>query len=57
MRLSQFLDGIAESPDGMPPWTTEERKFLSDMARLKERPLAEWQKRIAVAQARMIGDL
>ena len=38
-------------------WTAEEREFLRDTERLKGRPLAEWEERIAVAQARMIGDL
>ena len=38
-------------------WTAEEREFLWGMERLKGRPLEEWEKRMAVAQARMIGDL
>jgi hypothetical protein len=38
-------------------WTAEEREFLWGMERLKGRPLEEWEKRMAVAQARMVGDL
>jgi hypothetical protein len=38
-------------------WTAEEREFLWSMERLEGRPLEEWEKRMAVAQARMVGDL
>ena len=38
-------------------WTPEEREFIADMERLEGRPLTEPEKRMAVAQARMIGHL
>jgi hypothetical protein len=37
--------------------TAEEREFLEWAERREGRPLAEWEKRLWVAQARMIGDL
>ena len=54
MRLQGFLEGI---PDGTPVWTAEERQLIEDMERVTGRPLTEPEKRIAVAQARMIGYL
>ena len=38
-------------------WTTDEREFREGAERRAERPLAEWEQRLWVAQARMIGDL
>jgi hypothetical protein len=38
-------------------WTSEEREFIVHMERWEGRPLTEPEKRMAVAQARMIGYL
>lgn len=38
-------------------WTLEERRFLEECERYKGRSLTEPEKRMTVAQARMIGDL
>ncbi len=38
-------------------WTAEELQFLAWAERWEGRPLTEPEKRIAVAQARMIGEL
>jgi len=57
LRLSQFLDDIPDGPDGMPLWTPEERELLAAAERLEGRPLSEPEKRLWVAQARMIGNL
>ena len=38
-------------------WTAEEQEFLAASERLEGRPLTEPEKRVWVAQARMIGDL
>ena len=38
-------------------WTTDEREFLWRAERVLGRPLTEPEKRLWVAQARMIGDL
>jgi hypothetical protein len=39
------------------PWTPEEVEFLSWMEKHEGRPLTDGEKRIAVAQARMIGEI
>jgi hypothetical protein len=57
MRLQQFVDDIPEGPDGMPAWTPEEWEFLQWAERQEGRPLTEPEKRLWVAQARIIGDL
>lgn len=38
-------------------WTPEERDFLADSERLEGRSLTEPEKRLWVAQARLIGDV
>ena len=38
-------------------WTAEELEFLASAERLRGRPLTEPEKRLWVAQARMIGHL
>lgn len=38
-------------------WTAEELEFLAASERLRGRPLTEPEKRLWVAQARVIGDL
>ncbi len=57
LRLQQYLTDIPNGPDGLPAWTPEEREFLVNAERLHGRSLTEPEKRIWVAQARMIGDL
>jgi hypothetical protein len=45
------------STNGMPAWTPEELEFLQWAEGREGRPLTEPEKRLWVAQARMIGDL
>ena len=52
---AELLPYLKEVEERLPQRTAEELQLTSDMEGLEGRPLAEWEKNIAVAQARMLA--